>query len=82
VAFDRIDPGELIAQADLLEQHTPLGAGSLTDPDPRTDLAPGPVIPEASRDTAGEADRLDQHTPVFGDHEDDYPHHTDRAGWS
>jgi len=79
VAGDRIDPSEQIPEADLLEQHTPLDPGPLTDPDPdpdpRTDVEPGSAIPEASGDAVDEADRLEQHAPVFGDDED-YPHET------
>ena len=73
MAGDRIDPSELIPEADLLEQHTPLDPGSLTDPDRRTDVEPGSAIAEASGDAVDEADRLEQHAPVFGDDED-YPH--------
>jgi len=79
MAQDRIDPGGLIPEADFLEQHTPLDRGSLTDPDPRSDVEPGPAIPEASGDAVDEADRLEQHAPVFGDDED-YPHETAGAG--
>ncbi len=79
MAADRIDPSELIPEADLLEQHTPLDPSSLTDPDPRTDVEPGSAIAEASGDAVDEADRLDQHAPVFGDGQD-YPHETAGAG--
>jgi len=79
VAGDRIDPSELIPEADLLEQNTPLDPGSLTDPNPRTDAEPGSAIPEASGNPVDEADRLEQHAPVFGDDED-YPRETAGAG--
>ncbi len=72
---NRIDPSEQIPEADLLEHHTPLDPGSLTDPDPWTDVDPG----SASGDDADEADRLEQHTPVFGDDED-YPPETAAQG--
>ncbi len=79
MAADRIDPSEQIPEADLLEQHTPLDPGQLTDPDPRTDVEPGSAIPEASGNAVDEADRLEQHAPVFGDDED-YPHETAEVG--
>jgi len=79
VAADPSDPSELIPEADLLEQNTPLDPGSLTEPDPRTDVEPGSAIPETSGNPVDEADRLEQHAPVFGDDED-YPHETAGLG--
>ncbi len=76
MAQDRTDPGEQIPEADFLEQQAPL------DPQSLTDAETVPAIHDTPSDAAGEADRLEQHAAVTGDNEDDYPHQTDRAGWS
>ncbi|WP_082588855.1 MULTISPECIES: MerR family transcriptional regulator [unclassified Terrabacter] len=67
VADNRIDPGEEVPEADLLEQRAPL------DPDAVADtLAAVPL--DAPADLVDEADRLEQQAVVPDEGEDDYPH--------
>lgn len=76
MAQDRIDPVEQIPEADFLEQQAPLDPQSLTDAETVS------AIHDTASDAVEEADRLEQHAAVIGDDENDYPHETDRAGWS
>ena len=73
MAEDRIDPGEQVPEADLLDQQAPLDPQQLTDDVPEIAETPG---------DADEADRLEQHATVSGDPADDYPRERFGLGWS
>ncbi len=75
MAESRIHPSDLIPEADLLEQQTPLESSSLNDPLIDTESA----ISDSPADLADEADRLEQQAPVPASG-DDYPRGPSGAG--
>lgn len=73
MAQDRVDPGDQVPEADLLEQQSPID-------EPLIDAERSEIIPEPATDDVDEADRWEQQAPLLA--EDDYPHQRDPAGWS